>query len=45
MMKGKSQKGKWRYRTGDYRVIYKIFEKEIYIDVLNADYRKDIYDD
>lgn len=42
-MKG-NQKGKWRYRIGDYRVIYKIFEKEIYIEILDVGHRKDIYD-
>jgi len=44
MMKGKSQKGRWRYRTGDYRVLYKIYEDEIYIDVLDVGHRRDIYD-
>jgi len=44
-MKGKSREGQWRYRTGHYRVIYKIFPAEIYIDVLDAGHRKDIYDD
>ncbi|KLL04924.1 MAG: hypothetical protein MRERV_9c060 [Mycoplasmataceae bacterium RV_VA103A] len=42
-MKGKAWKEKWRYRTGNYRVIYKIYEKEIYIDILEVDDRKDIY--
>jgi mRNA-degrading endonuclease RelE of RelBE toxin-antitoxin system len=30
-IKGQVRKGQWRYRIGDYRVIYKIFPAEIYI--------------
>ncbi|MDD4293994.1 MAG: type II toxin-antitoxin system RelE/ParE family toxin [Candidatus Omnitrophica bacterium] len=44
---GKALKGEfngyWRYRWGNYRVIYKISEKEILIIVLRIDHRKQIY--
>ena len=36
-------KGYWRYRWGDYRVIYKISEREILILVLRISNRKDVY--
>ena len=35
--------GYWRYRWGDYRVIYKISEKEILILVLKIAHRKEVY--
>lgn len=35
--------GYWRYRWGDYRVIYKISEQEILIIVLRISHRKDVY--
>jgi len=35
--------GYWRYRWGDYRVIYKISEREILILVLRISSRKDVY--
>jgi len=35
--------GYWRYRWGDYRVIYKISEREILILVLRISHRKDAY--
>ena len=35
--------GYWRYRWGDYRVIYKISEREILIIVLCIGHRKEIY--
>ncbi|MFH1691836.1 MAG: type II toxin-antitoxin system RelE/ParE family toxin [Candidatus Omnitrophota bacterium] len=45
---GKALKGEfsgyWRYRWGDYRVIYKIAEKEILILVLRVSHRKDVYE-
>lgn len=37
-------KGYWRYRIGDFRVIYKISEKEILIIILRAGHRKDVYE-
>ncbi len=42
-LKGEFQ-GYWRYRWGDYRVIYKISEKEILILILRIGNRKDVYD-
>lgn len=35
--------GLWRYRFGDFRVIYKIAEKEILILVARIGHRKNIY--
>ena len=44
---GKALKGEfegyWRYRYGDYRVIYKISEKEILLLVLRIAHRKSVY--
>ena len=42
-LKGEFQ-GYWRYRWGDYRVIYKISEREVLILVLRISNRKDVYD-
>jgi mRNA interferase RelE/StbE len=36
--------GYWRYRWGDYKVIYKISQREILILVLRISHRKDAYD-
>ena len=36
-------KGLWRYRVGDFRIIYKIIENKIIILVLRIDHRKNIY--
>ena len=41
-LKGEFQ-GYWRYRWGDYRVIYKISEREILILILRISHRKDVY--
>jgi len=41
-LKGEFQ-GYWRYRWGDYRVIYKISVREILITVLRISNRKDVY--
>ena len=41
-LKGEFQ-GYWRYRWGDYRVIYKISEREILILILRISHRKDAY--
>lgn len=35
--------GYWRYRWGDYRVIYRIAEREILIIVLRISHRKEVY--
>ena len=37
-------RGYFRFRIGDYRVIYKISESEILILVLRIGHRKNIYD-
>lgn len=42
-LKGEFQ-GYWRYRWGDYRVIYKISEREILILILRISHRKDVYE-
>ena len=42
-LKGDFQ-GCWRYRWGDYRVIYKISEHEILIIILRISHRKEVYD-
>ena len=41
-LKGEFQ-GYWRYRWGDYRVIYKISEQEILILILRIGNRKEVY--
>ncbi len=37
-------KGLWRYRIGDFRVIYKVAEEEILIIVARIGHRKNVYD-
>ncbi len=41
-LKGNFQ-GYWRYRWGNYRVIYKIAEQELLIAVLRIGHRKEVY--
>jgi mRNA interferase RelE/StbE len=36
-------KGLYRYRIGDYRVIYSIYEQIVTVTVLNVGHRKNIY--
>lgn len=36
--------GYWRYRWGNYRVMYKISEQEILIVILRIAHRKSVYD-
>ena len=36
--------GLWRYRVGDFRVIYKVAEEEILIIVARVGHRKNVYD-
>lgn len=43
-LKGK-HKGLWRYRVGNYRIIYTFNDKELWILVLEIDHRKDVYKD
>ncbi len=35
--------GLWRYRVGDYRIIYKIAEQEILIIIARIGHRKNVY--
>jgi mRNA interferase RelE/StbE len=34
----------YRIRTGNYRIIYDIFDNELIVDVITLGHRKDIYD-
>ena len=34
----------YRIRTGDYRVIYDIFDNELIMDIITLGHRKDIYE-
>jgi mRNA interferase RelE/StbE len=36
--------GRWRYRIGDYRVIYRIEENRRVVIVLLIEHRKDVYE-
>lgn len=38
-------KGVWRYRIGDYRVLYEIHDRQLLIYVINFGHRKEIYRD
>ncbi len=33
----------YRIRVGDYRVIYSIYDKELVVDVIKIDHRKQVY--
>lgn len=37
-------KGLWRYRVGEYRVLYRIEHKDVFVLVLRIGHRKNIYD-
>lgn len=37
-------KGYWRYRTGDYRIIYRVSEREVLIIIIRIGHRKNIYE-
>ncbi|MFH1856955.1 MAG: type II toxin-antitoxin system RelE/ParE family toxin [Candidatus Omnitrophota bacterium] len=41
-LKGEFQ-GYWRYRWGNYRIIYKIAEQEVLILILRVSHRKEVY--
>lgn len=34
----------YRIRTGNYRIIYDIFDNELIVDIITLGHRKDIYD-
>lgn len=36
-------KNLYRYRMGDYRVIYEIYRQEVHINVVKIGHRKDVY--
>lgn len=36
-------RGLWRYRTGSYRVIYRMDDREGCIEILKIGHRKDVY--
>ncbi len=36
--------GLWRYRIGDYRIIAKIFDNELIIQVIEVGHRREIYE-
>lgn len=38
-------KGCWRYRVGDYRLICKIQDKALIIEVIHIAHRKEVYKD
>jgi len=40
-----SLKGHRRLRVGDYRIVYKINEKEKIVTIVVVDHRKDVYED
>ena len=41
-IKLKNREG-YRIRSGDYRIIYDIFDSELIIDVITLGHRKDVY--
>ena len=38
-----NQKGKWRYRVGDYRLVCQIKDKQVLVFVLTVGHTKEIY--
>jgi len=36
-------KGKWRYRFSEYRIIYRIFQDRLIIEIIEVGHRKRIY--
>lgn len=40
---GKSLKGYWRYRVGDYRLLADINDEEVIIILINIGHRREIY--
>lgn len=36
--------GEWRVRTGDYRVIYEIHERQLLVLVLRMGHRREVYE-
>jgi mRNA interferase RelE/StbE len=42
-LKGRSQELLYRYRIGDYRVLYEVFEKEVIVLIVKIAPRGDVY--
>jgi mRNA interferase RelE/StbE len=38
------QEGLWRWRSGDYRIIYKIADRELVVVIVRVGHRKDVYE-
>lgn len=36
-------KNSWRLRIGDYRVVYEIYDKQLFVEVIRIRHRKDAY--
>ncbi len=36
-------KGRWSYRVGDYRIIYRIYDAEVVVLILTIGHRKEVY--
>ena len=36
--------GEWRVRTGDYRIVYEIFDNKLLVLVVAVGHRRDIYE-
>lgn len=41
MMAG--EHNRWRIREGDYRIQYAIYDKDLWVEVVDVDHRKDAY--
>ena len=39
-----NQAGLWRYRVGDYRVIYEIVDQTLTVTIVRAAHRREVYD-
>lgn len=44
-LKMKGQPNQWRIRSGRFRIVYSIFDRELLVEVIDIDDRKDIYRD
>lgn len=42
-LEGKKNRGIWRVRSGDYRIIYKIKQKRLVVLIIMIRHRKDVY--
>ena len=39
----KGKQGLWRLRSGNYRIIYSIFQNQLTIEIIRIRHRKDVY--